>query len=158
MDDIEKVLNKSIKINPQVLFDHANLEALTEYLLPHLIEIKVGVSQEVMPLMRVGMDEEIAIIGMDCRFTGGSESPDKYWELLFEGRDGLEDIPVERWDSSSMYVRRGGFIADADKFDAGFFNISPKEAKLLDPQQRLLLEVAEPIKLLCCCLLKLLYL
>ena len=29
-----------------------------------------------------------------------------------------------------------------DLFDAGFFNISPKEAQYMDPQQRLLLETS----------------
>ncbi|MFD1047487.1 beta-ketoacyl synthase N-terminal-like domain-containing protein, partial [Kibdelosporangium lantanae] len=40
------------------------------------------------------------------------------------------------------YTREGGFLDDAAGFDAGFFNISPKEALTMDPQQRLLLEVA----------------
>src|SRR5690606_15590647 len=35
-----------------------------------------------------------------------------------------------------------GFLPDIDQFDAGFFGLSPREARKIDPQHRLLLEVA----------------
>jgi myxalamid-type polyketide synthase MxaD len=97
--------------------------------------------------------EPIAIVGIGCRFPGGVESPESYWELLAGGRDALVDIPRGRWKVEKFYdpglapgtsrVRRGGFLScPIDEFDAAFFGISPREADHIDPQQRLLLEVA----------------
>jgi len=92
-------------------------------------------------------------VGIGCRLPGGIGSPQDFWDLLREGRDGITDIPASRWDLGqhfdadplkplSQHVRRGGFIEDIDQFDAAFFGISPREALCMDPQQRLLLEVA----------------
>lgn len=95
----------------------------------------------------------IAVIGQGCRFPGGADSPEKFWELLAQGVDAVGEIPPERWDankyfdadpeaSGRMYTRSGAFLGDVAGFDAGFFGITPKEAEALDPQQRLLLEVS----------------
>ena len=102
---------------------------------------------------RQQQSEPIAIIGMACRFPGGADSPEAYWELLRNGVDAITDIPSQRWNVAAhyapdadapgkMYTRSGGFINDIDQFDPQFFGISPREAHSLDPQQRLLLEVS----------------
>src|SRR6185436_16421821 len=68
------------------------------------------------------------------------------WDNLAAGRGCIEEIPAERYERrlrhGSFERYRGGFIADIDKFDSLFFNISPREAEALDPQERLFLEVA----------------
>ncbi|MCH7535350.1 MAG: type I polyketide synthase, partial [Bacteroidetes bacterium] len=97
--------------------------------------------------------EALAIIGVGCRYPGDVNSPEELWRLICDKKDALIEIPKDRWDSASMYapefrragkisVKRGGFIKDIDKFDAGFFGISPLEAQRMDPQQRMLLEVS----------------
>ena len=89
--------------------------------------------------------EAIAVVGLDCRFPGGADSAEAYWELLCQGRDAVRDTPAERWPAAAaegMRANRGGFLEEVARFDARFFGISPREAVTLDPQQRLTLEVA----------------
>ncbi|MFI1364187.1 type I polyketide synthase [Streptomyces griseochromogenes] len=97
--------------------------------------------------------EPVAIVGIGLRFPGGSGSPDEFDAFLREGRSGIGPIPRDRWDveaftpegpddKGKIRASGGGFLDRIDLFDAGFFNISPKEARYMDPQQRLLLETA----------------
>ncbi|AKT43247.1 type I polyketide synthase [Chondromyces crocatus] len=88
--------------------------------------------------------EPIAIIGMGCRFAQ-ADGIDAYWRILTDGIDVVGPRPEERseagqgaWDG---LPREGGFLQGIDRFDATFFQLSPREASQLDPQHRLLLEV-----------------
>ena len=93
--------------------------------------------------------EGIAITGMAGRFPGAPDL-NALWRLLRDGGDAIGLVPDGRWDEREFAVighgeprhRAGGFLADAEIFDAAFFGISPREAMLMDPQQRLLLEQA----------------
>ncbi|UCH95826.1 MAG: aminotransferase class III-fold pyridoxal phosphate-dependent enzyme, partial [Candidatus Aminicenantes bacterium] len=136
-----------------LIFDYPDIRSVTKYLVSRLDnkpeEIKVN--------KKVPRDdtfnEPIAIIGMACRFPGGANDLQSFWDLLKNGKDTVTGIPRERWDGDALYgeeitpgksiTKQGNFISGVDitTFDAGFFKISPKEARSLDPQQRLLLEV-----------------
>ena len=37
---------------------------------------------------------DIAILGYSCRFPGGADNPEKYWDLLCQGYDAVTDIPT----------------------------------------------------------------
>jgi len=96
--------------------------------------------------------EPIAVIGMACRFPGGSNSPSKLWELLKSPRDIAKPVPNDRFDSTGFYHPSGShhgatdcreaYFLDEDvtQFDNAFFNVQPGEAEALDPQQRFLME------------------
>src|SRR6516164_1964080 len=106
-----------------------------------------------MPLSAGARPESIAIIGMGCRLPGGVNSPQAFWAMLASGECPIGEIPPQRWgindfyhpekdQPGKIYSREGAWLADIDQFDAAFFSISPREAKVMDPQQRLLAEVS----------------
>ncbi|MFE7745047.1 aminotransferase class I/II-fold pyridoxal phosphate-dependent enzyme [Nocardia sp. NPDC057455] len=92
---------------------------------------------------------DIAIVGLDCRFPQAPD-PATLWRLLMDGRDAISEVPASRWNAADFHdpagapgtinTRSGGFLDDADAFDAAFFGIAPREAEAMDPQQRLLLQ------------------
>ncbi len=97
-------------------------------------------------------EDEIAIVGLAGRYPQAS-TLEQFWDNLLKGEDCITEIPRERWDCESFYnpdkdakgksyTKWGGFIKDADKFDAAFFHIAPREAEKMDPQERLFLETA----------------
>ncbi|WP_206667317.1 SDR family NAD(P)-dependent oxidoreductase [Candidatus Methylobacter oryzae] len=97
--------------------------------------------------------EPIAVVGLGCRFPGGVDTPERYWQALLEGLDAMEEVPADHWNQQDYFSAEpnqagkissplGGYLKNVYDFDPQFFGISPREALSLDPQQRLLLEVA----------------
>ncbi|WP_405773451.1 type I polyketide synthase [Streptomyces sp. NBC_01538] len=94
----------------------------------------------------------IAVVGLSCRLPGAPE-PAAFWAMLREGEEAIRETPPDRWNADAFYdpernaagkmnTRRGGFVDGIDKFDASFFEVSPREAAAMDPQQRLALELS----------------
>ena len=84
--------------------------------------------------------EPLAVIGIGCRFPGGGAGPEGYWRMLRAGVDAIGPVPEGRFGGSRLW--QGGFLDVVDEFDAPFFRVPPREARVMDPQQRMFLEVA----------------
>ncbi|MEO6053889.1 MAG: aminotransferase class III-fold pyridoxal phosphate-dependent enzyme, partial [Chthoniobacterales bacterium] len=93
----------------------------------------------------------IAIIGMAGRFPGAADV-DAFWKNLVDGKDTITRFSEEETEFSLLtenavtrgekFVRARGVLDNADKFDAEFFGIRPREAEIMDPQHRIFLECA----------------
>lgn len=153
----------NIDLTPAVFFTHHTIQELVTYLLEnhaaamadyYQLPKHLPENQQVLEKVKSSTvidNEPIAIIGINGVFP---QSPDlqAFWQHLEAGDDLVSEVPEDRWDwrryfgdakqdASKTNSKWGGFIKDVDKFDAGFFNISSREANLMDPQHRLLMEV-----------------
>src|ERR1700744_1749766 len=72
--------------------------------------------------------EPIAIVGMGCRFPGGANSPELFWERFAGGAALVSKTPPSRWSSEywdpvpgkpgKTYCNAGGYLDEIDTFDA----------------------------------------
>lgn len=162
----------TLPLSPTFFFSHPTLEEINRFLdeeaehggtprqpsrgrvtLAAAAPAESDPAASLQPVAPAGRRESpaIAVIGMAGTFPG-CPGIDDYWDLLKAGRDGISEVPADRWDVDAYYSenpdqpgkivsRFGGFVDEVAGFDAAFFNIAPSEARLMDPQQRKLLEI-----------------
>ena len=158
---LQQVLGDQFAVGPTMLFDYPTIDAIATHVLEMLgsdegdsgapADVR-GVSADVSGVVAAkpqAVREDVAIVGMSCRFPG-ADDVDQFWANLLGRVDSVREIPDDRWDVDRFYSeepqpgkmvsRRGGFLDGIGDFDAPFFNLSPQEACWIDPQHRLLLE------------------
>ena len=88
----------------------------------------------------------VAVIGFSLRVPGAGHEH-QFWRNLSAGTESISLFSDDELDPRQQglrnnpdYVRRGGVLADIDRFDAEFFACSAREAQLIDPQQRQFLQ------------------
>jgi acyl transferase domain-containing protein/acyl carrier protein len=102
------------------------------------------------PRQALHYSQPIAVIGMAGQFPQARDL-EEFWRNIAQGRNCIAQVSSDRWDVNTYYepgkIVAGktnsqwvGSIADYDRFDPLFFNISPTEAEYMDPQQRLFLQ------------------
>ncbi len=94
--------------------------------------------------------EGVAIVGLAARFPGAADAG-QFWRNLEAGVESIsfltgEELTAAGVDprdlSNPLYVPAKGVLDGADRFDAAFFGLTPREAEVMDPQHRVFLECA----------------
>ena len=92
--------------------------------------------------------DRIAIVGIGLRFPGAHGAA-QFWRNLRGGVESIRDLSDEELAARGVpagtlrdpnYIKRAAVLEGIDRFDAGFFGFSPRDAAILDPQHRLFLE------------------
>jgi len=90
----------------------------------------------------------IAVVGRSLRVPG-ARSVDEFWANLRAGVESIATLTEEELRAAGVsdrdlsdpaYVKAAALMPDMDRFDAGFFGLSPKDAAIMDPQHRHFLE------------------
>lgn len=152
--ELQQQLGDQVHVSPTMMFDHPTIDAIAEHVLELIGDAAGAEGAGVEPAEPGVIDaptvrEDVAIIGMSCRFPG-AQDVNQFWDNLLHGVDAVGEIPADRWDVERFYcpepqpgkmvTRAGGFLDDIADFDAAFFNIDQQEACWIDPQHRMLLE------------------
>jgi len=142
-------------VSNTAIFNYPNTTGLARHLSKELgqaseVAAPTETVEVFLPRLDQSEEDQIAIVGMACRFPG-AEDLSAYWRLLEAGENTVTD---GRQDGGSWQgfhgdpaagdptYRMGSFVDGLDFFDPQFFWVSPKDAWTIDPLQRLLLETS----------------
>lgn len=135
------------------LFEAPTISTLAAYLRSPLPGVQGGsdaLQQRRERARQTGTHDDIAIIGMTCRFPGAA-NVEQFWQNLSQGVESITTFSDEELLAAGVdpqliaspdYVKARPVLDQIDQFDAHFFGYSPREAELTDPQHRLFLECA----------------
>ncbi|KAI1762632.1 hypothetical protein GGR53DRAFT_500984 [Hypoxylon sp. FL1150] len=151
-DEVVKDLNHDSKARSRIICLGPGTKALAQSSKGVPTHPRLTIIDDVSDLQQEDTSDSIAIVGLSVNYPG-AKGKEQFWDILEKGKNVVSEIPpwrfdVSRYDESSTSATRkfgnkyGNFLEDPFQFDAGFFNISPREAKSMDPQQRLILQAA----------------
>lgn len=141
------LLQESFKkeIPASTVFDYPTINALADYILDE--KTTDSIQENHWDNNKDSkQNNDIAIVGVGCRFPGGANDVETYQKKLLEGYDAITEIPEDRkylyqYFQDKNETRYGGFLDHIDRFQPGLYGITPVEAEKMDPGQRILLDV-----------------
>lgn len=151
LERLNEILDVSLTLVD--LFKYPSIEALVQQLSGEdnsESPSEKGVARAHARSQQQHRSQDIAVIGMSCRFPGADDL-DTFWKNLSEGIESItffddKELKASGFDSSVYasddYVKASPLLNDAKGFDAEFFGYTARDAELMDPQHRLFLECA----------------
>eukprot|EP00438_Fugacium_kawagutii_P009335 Skav234553 [mRNA] locus=scaffold2556:424893:430656:+ [translate_table: standard] len=146
---------RSVRLPSTLMFDHPTLKATALYIAQQMTPQVEAPTESIGTTMVAPISAQniaLKVQGAACNLPGSRDFSEVSCSL-WQGTDGVTEMPFSRWDADEyydpamptgleMYVRHAAFIQDVEFFDAQLFNITKIEAEAMDPQQRHLLETA----------------
>ena len=107
--ELQQMLGDQFNVGPTMLFDHPTIDAICDHVLELVVaetsadadKAQHANSQSINPTAQTAR-EDIAVVGMSCRFPG-AENVHEFWQNLLDGVDSVRDIPNDRWDVDRFY-------------------------------------------------------
>ena len=111
-----------------VVFDYPDVRGLARHVAGELGLLSAAAKPERREPAR-DAGGGIAVVGLACRFPGGSDL-EGFWDLLAEGRCAVTEGRAAPGGGPRYW---GGYVEGIDQFDAEFFRIAPVEARAAGP-------------------------
>ncbi|MCP5007373.1 MAG: SDR family NAD(P)-dependent oxidoreductase, partial [Planctomycetes bacterium] len=162
---IHRKINKELELElePSILLEHSTIQDLSSWLQmthpgaiskqfslePSLQDSKEGTVHEpkiIEPIKTRSIHlsrrtratkEEIAVVGMACRFPG-APTLHEYWDLLSRGKSAIAPVAQDCWGMQTDYY--AALVDEIYGIDPHFFMIPPEDVRAMDPQALVLLE------------------
>ena len=138
---IQKVLHRDIPVTD--IFQYPTIALLAK----HFESQETGEQKVSLP-QRQRERDDLAIVGISCRFPGAPSKED-FWDNLCSERSSIRKITKDELLDEGIpmavatqenYVPFKGVLEGVEAFDHHFFGYSARDAELMDPQLRLLHE------------------
>ncbi len=130
----------------------AELYKLSKYVLEELRANRIDKATVISLIKRFNEREDIAIIGMGCKFSN-TENYHDYWDLILNQQTTITRCPKSRIDlirdhfpkqilKDESTFCKGSFIEDIEMFDHDAFSMTYDEACAMSPGHRMMLQAA----------------